>query len=513
LNETDIEAIRSALFDTFTPNVTTPTGMVLNRQYFVRREDINATHPVVSFTGCRMLCPPESLWYKDIGQRITMWLLPVVLIIFNYEVTPQDKYKYLELFHLIGDPIDTNLSLLTKAEAWRACHFLAQDNIKHLPGQLEAKELGTILAAIFEVTYYGDPFDALKGVLPSEEGEEGEDSKIKLSEDEVQFLRDLAHKIADSRTNSIMRTLFFIALYGLQVLSAFLAILGGGIQNSQTPPGGRIAIAMLLTCFITPVLLSNAIGGYTTRRSCFNLLRDLVARFPVKSGLGNDNVLIQRIRDPRTYFENQRWRGGTDGYQPKKDVPFGSFQSQWRRVGLLVLASAPILTAFATGTVILWYSPPNGFNCRSLLIFAITIAWFFSYFLNWITLRTGFFVDRAHWIFVLVKDLFFGLSIVSFCFLSSCGFFNDCGCWSDRFWLRGRACVPLNWREEYVKLNSSLYPGLSVACVIMQVAIFFVMLAVEWRGFSLMRWSEQSRQGRYAAVARPLSLKVSNNDI
>jgi hypothetical protein len=498
-NQSSVIWIRQELFDKSEPSVTAG-GLVLKKSYFLDQGGINATSPVLTPSGCEALCNDEPRWYTDIGQRFMTWLLPVVLLVANVEVSPMDKWRYLELIHFIGDPIDSFWSLLSKAESWTHCHHLASTAlVDELPFQtkLEVKELGTLLAVIEDVLGpETNPLDCLLDLLKQW-------SNMGLPESVVQSLKSAAFDIAESRTNDLLRTGFGVSLYLLQVVAAFVATLGGGIQGQESPPGGRIGTAMQLTWLIPAVLLSNTIGGFTTRRASLTILGKMVQQLSPVPDEGEHTKLIRTLQNPELYFRNQRWMGGTDIYRPQKAGGF--YKAPWRQWVLVSLAAAPILVSSLSGSVIIWYSPPIGLNCRSIMLIIITIVWLLSAFCTWITWTTKLVRGRAHWNFVIARDLVVAAPIMLIVFLSSAGLFNTCRCWSAELFLKQRACIPMNWEEEYSIMNKRTYPAIAGVCVGLQLIFFILMLVFERRGFLLMRWSERKRQNMYMATFRSSS--------
>jgi hypothetical protein len=79
----------------------------------------------LTLDGCNKFCGPKQTWYTDVGPRLTIWLIPILLLLANVELSPLDKRNFLAVLHLLGDPIDSIWSLLHKLDAWDRCSALA----------------------------------------------------------------------------------------------------------------------------------------------------------------------------------------------------------------------------------------------------------------------------------------------------------------------------------------------------------------------------------------------------
>jgi hypothetical protein len=574
----------------------------LEAKWFWGPNGMDERFPILSLPGCYQLCNGDSRWYIDAGPRFMTWLLPAVLLIGNMDVSPLDKWRYLEVFHLLGDPINSMWSLLARVGVWSSCFFLAKKKLEQFPG-LDERQLGTILAAIDEtIGSEENPLDCLTEIvfpgntkqeqactersnssnkilqsshqsyemsdLPGQcirivvnerrdqdaANEVYEDGKapegghlisaaVRVSSPEtVKILKDAAFDIADSRTDDIIRTTFAVCLFLLQLLSAFITVLGGG---NNSPPGGRIAIVMLLTWLIPAIMLSNSVGGFASRRTCFRIIRKVVCKIrteqhrqqllcrvrelqkqiPLQERLqerkdlrkelqdlmqhlleNNDqeaqNVLTEQtplettLRNSEAFFRNQRWSGGSDLYRPNKYHQFGPCSKQSTRT-MLALSIGPVLISLVFGSAILWKTPPYGFNCRSLMLLIITLSWSLSAFLTQATweLLGRQLGRRGHWHLVVWKDAAVAIPTVLFLFLSSAGLFNTCYCRSfaiSKGWIGAR--VPLNVTSEFDQLNGKLYPILAASCLFFQFAFFLAMRRVGRQGFRLMRWPDKERQ-------------------
>jgi hypothetical protein len=198
--------------------------------------------PIVTIDGCRKMCGAGFGWYKDPGPRLSTWLIPVFLLLSNMEVSPLDKKKYQMLFHLVGDPIDSLLGLLTKLEAWSRCHYLAVgmygtsdvDQVR----KDQIRKVATVLGAFEELTgFYENPKNIYEKIK-----NRAEEKGITVGKFN-QLVTRAAQRLSDSRTDERLRTLLATFLYGYQLISAFITSVGGG---NTSPPGGRIGIVTVV---------------------------------------------------------------------------------------------------------------------------------------------------------------------------------------------------------------------------------------------------------------------------
>jgi hypothetical protein len=332
------------------------------------------------------------------------------------EVSPLDKRRYLMLVHLLGDPIDSLYSLLMKMEAWSRCQSMAR-SICRRSGR-RVRNLATVLGGFEElIGFYTNPADVYVIILQG--------SELSSHRKDAHVAR-AAQKLADSRTDERLRTLLATALYIYQLVSAFIATVGGG---STSPPGGRIGITMFMTWIIPSVLISNAIGCFTSKRTCFDILESFVQHINPKTDLWSElrNAVpeLQKHKSVEDFFTSLPWSGAIYSYRPPKHLKFRTGPQDHSKILIFLLAVAPVVTSSIIGSLILWRTPPIGLNCRNLLIFSIVgFIWFSNLFTSatfWLGLR-----GVTHWRVVLIKDAFLAIPFVALIFLATSGLFNSC---------------------------------------------------------------------------------------
>lgn len=147
---------------------------------------------------------------------------------------------------------------------------------------------------------------------------------------------------------------------------------------------------------------------------------------------------------------------------------------------------------------IIWFTPPNGVNCRHTWIFGIFLAWILSALVTSVTCES--FVHRnntrakRHWHWILIKDTIIALVSLTVIFLSSAGLFNTCYCWSG-IWRFGseKANVLMNTKPIFQKNGRGVYPTTVALCLAAQV-LFFTLIAIRsGRGLRVIRWSETEK--------------------
>lgn len=161
----------------------------------------------LTLSGCRQLCGPHQAWYWDIGPRLSTWLIPILLLISNVDLSPLDKRRFMAIVHLVGDPIDSIWSLLHKIDAWDRCYFLA--------GQYKAVDARRrrVIATVFA------GFEEIEGprIKSKSKSKQYFDTLVTRSgldqEDKFREWRQTARELADSRTDEFLRTCLAIFFY------------------------------------------------------------------------------------------------------------------------------------------------------------------------------------------------------------------------------------------------------------------------------------------------------------
>ena len=429
------------------------TSIQLDPTLFI---DPNPANPILTVYGCEQLCGSGTGWYSDRGSRLVTWLLPVVLFIANLQFQPIGIQRFLSIIHLLGDPIDSTWSLLTKAHRWSLCFSTAQTLSKD---DLVIKSLAVILAVSHEVSYHFD-----LGFLEYN------------ARRNRRLVVDTARTLAGNRRNEFRRTLFALAFYIFQVLAAFVPAVGA----AAGPSGGRIAMAMVLSWLIPISLLSNAVGDLGPLWNCQQTLNLLGRRLERPS---NSKMTSSQC------FERQdiltAWTGSIYSFQPTKRF----LDTSGYRV--FIISVLPVAFASAAAFAIL-DTGPSYFSCRHLLVISLFVVWVLSTVsTSWISCSTlG--TAKSRWYLILIKDTIIASAVLTLIIASSCGLWKTCYCWSGAL-VHGtsKAQCQLMPNSIFDRNNKVIYPAMVTTSLCLQVLAFAAMVWVAWPGFRAMWWSAE----------------------
>ena len=445
------------------------------------------SHPdnlTLTLAGCEKLCGPKQRWYWDIGPRLSIWLIPILLLLSNVELSPLDKRRFLAILHLLGDPIDSIWSLVHKIDSWDRCYRLTT-RYDGLCWRCK-RVIATVFAGFEEIEGPRIKSETYFNALAYERG---------LATQFPEWRRT-AVELADSRTDELYRTCFAILLYIFQLVAGFVKEVGGGNNSS---PNGRIATGAFLSWLVPTVLLSNAVGGFPSRRTGW----DIIERFAERTGKPlyiphSESILLSaRSSFSRTsstgFFDSLGWSGGIHTFRPWK-FQYVTYEHRWPRTALVVfLSMSPLWIGMIGAFIILWYGVTIGLNCRHMWLMGSFLAWSVSPLITWLSYSSNFATGKYHWRFVLVKDALIALPIMTIIILSACGMFNVCYCWSGFLYHPGSAHVPLKGDPIYELNNRTIYPTVVGACISLQLLVLAVIAMIWRRGLKLLRWSEWER--------------------
>ena len=443
----------------------------LNPAWILSLTDPN--NPKLTVEGCEAICDSKMGFYPDSAPRLITWLLPVILLIGNMQFAPIGKERFFMVLHLLGDPIHSTWSLLAKLEDWYRCfsYIRGQYPKKPSPNQeYRIKSSVIVLAVAEELLVPWDIENRLDSLIPNE----GFDH----------ILWETASALGGSRKNELLRTILAISWYIFEVVAAFVPAVG----QSTSASGGRIAPAMLLSWLLPVVLLSNAIGGFSSLRNC----EFFISRYLARIGNSRHDIPIcgeQRSRlfkknDSAPYFSSLAWSGAIHSYR------LGKRPSRTpRKKLLLVLCSVlPVTLAFGLACAAL-ETAPTYFSCRSVLVAVIFAFWLISAIITWIASFQSSITGRYLWYLILIKDSFIAVPALALIITTSCGLFNSCYCWSGALVHgRGKAPVALNPVSAFNHNEDVTYPAMVATGLFLQVSVFLLILWTRRRGFGVMRW-------------------------
>ncbi|OCK89442.1 uncharacterized protein K441DRAFT_440380, partial [Cenococcum geophilum 1.58] len=342
----------------------------------------------VTLKGCNEFCGPPSR-YWDTGPRITTWIIPVLLLLSNIELSPIDKKRFMTVVHALGDPIDSFWSLIHKIYIWHRLYLIGLSKSPEVDGTSPAESISdsalatvrtrherariiaTVLAGFEEISGAKINSEDYYHMILYQLGRIGEED-----EDKQKFKEwcHAARVLADARTNEFLRTCLAIFVYIFGLIAAFIPSVGGG---NTSPPGGRIGSALYLSWLVPLALLSNVIGGFTSRRTCLTIMRiflRLEALTEVKT------TLIDKTPWDG-YFGSLQWLGAIYTYRPWKVLYLDinhTTHSHRRNVIMVLSGVFPIAVSMIGAFVIIWYAVPVGFSCRHSWVIGIFVLWILS---------------------------------------------------------------------------------------------------------------------------------------
>jgi hypothetical protein len=319
-------------------------SMISNSSLFFHDSDglllsDDTTSPILTPSGCEQLCSAHARPPTNSVPRLIAWLLPIVLLVTNVYYAPIGWRTYLAVFLLIGDPIDSMLSLLSILQGWNRCFaILSETRQPNLEQAKREKSIAIILLSLGDCLSLPNNTDKSQNI-PQTIYNKRLASKL-LSPQLDTLTHKTAAKLVECRTSEMLRAWSALLLYFFQVLEAFVPAIG----DSATPSGGMIGPAMLLSWLLPMVLLSNAVGGFDSWR----IRRQTLSKFLKRVGEETwHNQLPVLERSTLAYS------GGIPLYQPDK---FHSMRARTLSL-LFLLSTSPVLVAFATAFAVL-YTPP-----------------------------------------------------------------------------------------------------------------------------------------------------------
>lgn len=531
-------------YTTLHPNETLPYSLLFGEDTANHEFLTTPTNMVVTVPFCELLCSnpahyaPFRDWYPDRGPRIMTWIVPVALLLSSIELSPLDKRRFYAVLHALGDPIDVLWSFLHKLRVRTRLHALAEAHFGANPDPSKNQDalVATVVLSAFEDLLSPSirSYNTFRDLL-----------HVFWIPQARHLWRDAALDLADSRSDERLRSMLAVALYVLQILSAFIVDIGGGPSN---PPGGVIAVALTLTFLIPTVLFSSWIGAPTSRRGTLRAVRTLVdgvEAVRVKEGLprlegkwmGQLPGMLERAGIPLaavggvpveaparfregfdferdTIYAEYHLHGGKDTYRPWKlrvlsDDPLSprGWRIRWRDVVFwndagweAFLASLPVYGGVVPGLGILFLAGEGGFSCRHVLLLSILGAWTASAVLTSFSYKYMLRLSPSgkwHWRFCLVKGLVVGTGVLVFVGLTAAGFFNTCACWGRRLSRGSEAQVALSVNERNWKNVEGKFPGIVAALIFFQVGYAVWVLLANRNGVRVLRWSEGRKQAAW----------------
>jgi hypothetical protein len=427
----------------------------------------NPRSPYYNLTllGCNQICGGSWTQYPSdkIGRRLTTWLIPILVLVGNMHLAALGyKSTILTIVHLLGDPIDSMWSLLTKLEvARRGRVWVARTATRKVP----TKAVAAVLAAMEELADSGSdvngPNRAIQPYLHPHVDQDVFDDAC----------RGAAAELADSKVDESLRTYLAILGYLFTVSGAFI----DAADKTSEKPGNRIAFAMLFSWLIPAVMLSAATRRFCSSKSCQRIMERFQRSLThTPRGCGSETVC--KLRQASIFSPDYSspedishaahpWAGAIYMYRPEKQI-FATGRGDRHPSLLLFFASLPVLLSASCAFSISYYTPTVGLGCRSLTQLTIGLLLAFSACLTWSFGKVKFRPSNTQhlWWLVLVKDTLIGLPALLTVILVSVGIFNSCWCWSA-IYSRGRADAFIALRSDAGRDENSRsrYPALVFA--------------------------------------------------
>ncbi|KAI5803541.1 hypothetical protein DFH27DRAFT_51987 [Peziza echinospora] len=329
---------------------------------------------------------------------------------------------------------------------------------------------------------------------------------------------EAATDLAEAWTDESFRAHLAVGGYVLAVVGSFFKTIDpfdvGNIQGSNSPTRtGRvaginpnwnnrtshtIAYAVSYLWVITAVILSATAGGFANRHAVEKVLTRLKNKIPRTCCLpeweaGEGKTLARAGATGMNYGYRPR-KVLVDVHEGKPDNgdEFSSSETQARPLSERLNKSAgyhlrrtlPFLSligATACAFWISWFTPTDGFGCRSLHQLCALILWILSSILTMIIQRV-LFPPRAkayQYACIVAKDSIVSIIQLSFLFLAFIGYFNRCRCWSGWLSLRSAASVTIYTDDIFEDRLRKLWPALAGAGVGCQ---FLLAAYMVWGG-------------------------------
>ncbi|KAG4430314.1 hypothetical protein IFR05_014204 [Cadophora sp. M221] len=425
---------------------------------------------------CNSQCGEKFSWYpnNEIASRLVVWLIPVLVLMGNLHMPSLSaKYKLFSLLHMLGDPVDTLLSLQHTLAIRHAAYIWAQRTITQLDLQVQPDDLATVSWALDTLDAGGSAETVLIPVL---------------HRPTFPFaLQEAASDIRAATVKEPTRTFLAIAIYLSTVTSAFIK--ASSDNQALSRPGNRIAFAMLYSWLIPVILLSSFGNRFTTSDACIRAIR----RFSRHLDLEETELLpkqfsskiigygIYHTSDPQ---KAAPWAGAIYVFRPRKAIFWQNVPHFPSPLYLLLCALAPIAIAVVTAVLISYNTPTKGIGCRSITHLSITTMWLLSFLITTTLQKTGLATGKWLLVIVAIKDAVIGLGSLCTVILIFAGRFNSCWCWSNGLnGVLGHSLHILLGATHLLQANAeSIYPGLVGAGLGAQALAFLLMWGGGWAG-------------------------------
>lgn len=488
----------------------------------------------VTLSACNQRCGPQWNVFPllDTQKRITTWHIPLFILIGSMHFASLGTRNIISvIIHLLGDPISTFESLLSKLRWLQKHRKRCTQELSYLSADLQ-KAVAMILAAYDEWDYDAiktknrmetlgeetiqsskletevfeyailehdtewkernpDMFVTLKSWL----GEPNHPSNTKQSYRRTACLI-AANELSDCRSSGLPKTLIGVVSYITAVSSGFIHVNSGEYTNRT---GHTIAMSMMFSWLVPTVLLCALVGGYVTKRSAEDVLERLHQRFQVieeYAFFNNGEIketlpLLSRfcadeIHAKSFTYESMEWSGGNYTFRPR--------QSRWgkRTFFISAISHLPVTCAFLCAVFISYTSPTRGLGCRSVFQLTFGFTWIASAF---ITQRIRVWTESGYrqWLYIRIKDTIIFLAQALTYWIMVFGWFNSCFCWSAWFSLFGKAHVLITPAPFIISLAHTKWLPLVLGAILGQLFFLFCIWIYFGKAIHLFDISDEGR--------------------
>ncbi|KAM7198451.1 hypothetical protein V8F20_006212 [Naviculisporaceae sp. PSN 640] len=100
------------------------------RALFIDGASTNLNNPLLTLQGCKAFCGADWGPYPDSASRVFDWVVPIMVLVSNIDLSPVERRVMMGIIHALGDPIDITWSILDKLYALQICHQTAKKAVE-----------------------------------------------------------------------------------------------------------------------------------------------------------------------------------------------------------------------------------------------------------------------------------------------------------------------------------------------------------------------------------------------
>ncbi|KAI9776972.1 MAG: hypothetical protein M1835_005351 [Candelina submexicana] len=432
---------------------------------------------MLSLEGCRTLCGRDFQYWppKETAQRFLYFLAPLLILAirFAFAAVGATNIPFV-LIHLIGDPIDSIWSTLSRQELARRNYNLAleltpvaavdvatilttydqwwQNARDHLRTNLERRnqrathEEKASQSSLQPQSYAGDRLEQhLRHPLWRRRRTRSEQVEMdsmhpnvriprSLTEYEIYHIKDASHFLAENRKSpKLLFTWSAIVIFLVSLTGAYIRTATEKINNQTSH---TLAVIMLFSFLVYAVYISSHVGNFGRRTVAIEAIEKLNEHVDLFSEVRLKAVLdIPEVDNASRYAPAASWAGINNSFRPDKTIPSNdsSDRSRW---SLLTIAVLNVLVSFGAAFTLSYLTPAKGFGCRSFTWCVITAGWLISALLDPLFFFiTGIAEGRIQvlWYITLVKDAFLTAASIGAVVIAQIGVMNSCWCRASAF--------------------------------------------------------------------------------